>query len=206
MKKSLATVVCLLTAMPVFAADGAIPIWEPTTITQPGKYVLTRNIINADSVIIIESNDVALDLNGFTVETTVIFSAAVEVREVDNVAIENGYIRAASMGIFMPFVNGDTLASLIVRNASVFGGTHAIASQVSSERIVITRNRIDGSLSLAETTNSTIAHNVIDSSYAISGNFRNSEIGENSIDCNGHCATGPNNHSHGDNYADWGSF
>jgi hypothetical protein len=64
---------CLLTALPVFAGDGAIPIWEPTTITEPGKYILTRNIsaaVSGGAVITIQTDDVQLNLDGHTVENT----------------------------------------------------------------------------------------------------------------------------------------
>ena len=43
---ALAALVSLLAAQPMhlLAADGAIPIWEPTTIGEPGHYIVTRNI------------------------------------------------------------------------------------------------------------------------------------------------------------------
>lgn len=72
MKKLLVVVVCLLAASPMLAAEGAIPIWQPTTITQPGHYVLTRNITDSDTRTLDISgvSDVEIDLNGFTVENT----------------------------------------------------------------------------------------------------------------------------------------
>jgi parallel beta-helix repeat protein len=72
MKKILAIAVCLAAASPMLAADGAIPIWQPMTITQPGHYVLTRNITDSDlrTLDISGVSDVEIDLNGFTVENT----------------------------------------------------------------------------------------------------------------------------------------
>jgi len=54
------------------AAEGRIPIWRPTVITQPGSYIVTRNIGttacgSSDPISIdIQSDDVDVDLNGFT--------------------------------------------------------------------------------------------------------------------------------------------
>jgi hypothetical protein len=41
----------LLQPNAVVAADGAIPIWEPMTIANPGAYVVTRNITSSDTVV-----------------------------------------------------------------------------------------------------------------------------------------------------------
>jgi hypothetical protein len=60
---SVLPVVCLLATLPLIAGDGAIPIWEATTITEKGSYVLTRDI--EEGLLSITANDVDLDLNGF---------------------------------------------------------------------------------------------------------------------------------------------
>ena len=56
------------------ADEGRIPIFQPTTITQPGHYVLTRDIdivlAGADGITI-HSNNVDLDLNGHTISSSV---------------------------------------------------------------------------------------------------------------------------------------
>jgi hypothetical protein len=58
-----------LAATPVVAANGAIPIWQPTTITQSGSYVLTRNFRPTEGIAItIAANNVDIDLNGFSIE------------------------------------------------------------------------------------------------------------------------------------------
>jgi len=64
--------VYLLSVTSAVTSDGAIPIWEPTTITEPGKYVLTRDVRQLHSpdfgIITISGDEIELDLNGFTVE------------------------------------------------------------------------------------------------------------------------------------------
>src|SRR6059036_1071883 len=47
-----------------WADEGRIPIFQPTTITQPGHYIVTRNISAPGTVVRIATDDVVLDLNG----------------------------------------------------------------------------------------------------------------------------------------------
>ncbi len=59
----------LLGTVAVPAADGATPIWQPTVITDPGQYVVTRNILNTSDtspLLVIAASNVEIDLNGFT--------------------------------------------------------------------------------------------------------------------------------------------
>jgi hypothetical protein len=49
------------------AANGDIPIYQATTITQPGRYVVTRDITAQGDVIVIQAGGVTLDLNGHTI-------------------------------------------------------------------------------------------------------------------------------------------
>lgn len=52
----------------LLASDGAIPIWEPTTITQSGQYILTRNVTSASgNAITVNAPDVHIDVHGFTI-------------------------------------------------------------------------------------------------------------------------------------------
>jgi hypothetical protein len=71
MRRIAVAAVSLLTAVPLFAANGVIPIWEPTTITEPGRYVAIRNLVEASpgvgAVLVIQADDVDIDLNGFSV-------------------------------------------------------------------------------------------------------------------------------------------
>lgn len=51
----------------VQAADARMPVYQPTTITVPGAYYLTRDISGSGPVITIAADGVDLDLNGFAV-------------------------------------------------------------------------------------------------------------------------------------------
>lgn len=74
-RRSVAAAV-VLAALPssLVAADGAIPVWEPTTITRPGAHVVTRDVVadlpDGTALIRIEAEGVDLDLNGFTLSVT----------------------------------------------------------------------------------------------------------------------------------------
>src|SRR5438034_320997 len=70
MDKPIATclVLAALAAGPLIADEGRIPVFAPTVITQPGYYVLTRDIsVSGGHVITIQANNVTLDLNGRTI-------------------------------------------------------------------------------------------------------------------------------------------
>jgi len=61
-----------LAASPSYAVDGVVLIDQtmvPLTITDPGSYRLSSNVAVTGSAtaVSIQSNDVSLDLNGFTV-------------------------------------------------------------------------------------------------------------------------------------------
>src|SRR5262245_66107010 len=71
----LVLLVFLAAASPSIRADeGRIPIFQPTTITSTGSYVVTRDItVASGNVITIQASYVTLDLNGktLTIQSTV---------------------------------------------------------------------------------------------------------------------------------------
>jgi copper-binding protein NosD len=52
------------------AAEGRIPIFQPTVITQSGSYILTADIAAPGTIISVTAPEVTLDLNGHTLTTT----------------------------------------------------------------------------------------------------------------------------------------
>lgn len=95
-------VVAFLTAAGIAdAAEGKIPIFEPTTVTRSGSYVLTNDIsAPSGTAIYVQSDDVSIDLNGFTVESTS-GEAAVEIDPGrKRIAITNGIITSQGDGIY----------------------------------------------------------------------------------------------------------
>src|SRR5438552_2189365 len=87
-----------LAASPTYAVDGVVLIDQtmvPLTITDPGSYRLSSNVAVTGSAtaISIQSNDVSLDLNGFTVSGDATpFSDGIFVYAT-NVEIRNGTVR-----------------------------------------------------------------------------------------------------------------
>jgi len=93
------TILLFLAVAPTAAVDGATPIWEPTTVTEPGRYALTRNIaaLPGQSAIVIDASGVEIDLNGFTISGS---NAPVISSSNNNwIAIRNGVIEGGVMGI-----------------------------------------------------------------------------------------------------------
>ena len=110
--------VALVTVAP-HAGDGRIQIWEPTTITQSGHYVVTRDITTSgQSVILIQppATRVTLDLNGFTLTT----DSSMTVISAGN-AINDAHT---------------------IRNGTIVGGFNGISS--TADRLTIERVTIIG--------------------------------------------------------------
>ena len=124
------------------AADGAIPVWEPMTITQSGRYVVTRNITSAvNPVITINADDVLLDLNGFKIEGDAnIFAADVLLVAGNGVTIQNGSVQGGGAAVRMSL--GTTRFSL--NNLSLSGGRTGVAASASASLGLIENNRIGG--------------------------------------------------------------
>jgi len=74
-------IIAAIVTSPLLADGGRIPLYEPTTITVPGNYVLTRDLMAAAGPVLnIQVENVTVDLNGFTIQgadpsqPTVLFS------------------------------------------------------------------------------------------------------------------------------------
>lgn len=81
-------------AFPSLAAEGRRPIYAPTTIMEPGVYVVTRDVANSGApAIVVASGNVTLDLGGHTVSSS--GSTAVSVTTTGSVTIVNGRVVAA---------------------------------------------------------------------------------------------------------------
>ena len=105
----------LLAASAAFAAEGRIEIAGATTITSPGSYILVANVDAVGTGIRIESDNVKLDLNGFTIRQAsaglgrdgILVAPGASVR---NIEITNGTIEGFTRhGIYVvgPFKTGN---------------------------------------------------------------------------------------------------
>jgi len=113
-------VLCLLVAVPLLAGEGRIPIWEPTTITEPGHYVVTRNIASDSPIITIGSSRVDIDLNGFELTggttTPVIMGATVL-----DVRIHDGSVVGGNPGIYFEVSGQITIENTVVNDSASIG-------------------------------------------------------------------------------------
>lgn len=91
-------------AVAVRADEGRTPVFQPTSITQPGTYFLTQNISSSGSNVISISTSalVVLDLNGFTLTGTGSTTSGIDVfpgGDAANVVIKNGRVTTAFRGV-----------------------------------------------------------------------------------------------------------
>ena len=108
---------CLVTALlmtvPALAAEGRIPLWEPTVLPGPGidgKYIVTRNITapvggTVISVIGTGQEEVDIDLDGKTLFGDAAGAAnIIEVFDVRTVVIRNGSTTLTRNGSMIVFI------------------------------------------------------------------------------------------------------
>ncbi len=141
-------VVCLLACLlclPVMAAEGRIPLHEPTVLAGDGHYVVTRNIVGSGlgPVIEIMAPQVDLDLNGFQlIEPSGTFPVIRIGGPVINIRIHNGTLMGMA-GLEAPG-GGD---KLVVEDVRVTGGMGTAIRVEDTARVVIRRTVIEGSAS-----------------------------------------------------------
>jgi parallel beta-helix repeat protein len=93
------------------ADEGRIPIFGPTTITQPGSYVVTRGIsVASGDALTIATSGVSLDLNGKAIHDDDASAAVIRIGgNVQNLHIRNGQLDGGSYGIAADTVGSNTL-------------------------------------------------------------------------------------------------
>jgi hypothetical protein len=83
---------------------GRIPVWQPTVITTPGHYFVTRDITGTGNVIRILAPDVLFDLNGHTISATGTSAPAVSVvppaAGQGVIEVRNGRLRGGSAAVW----------------------------------------------------------------------------------------------------------
>lgn len=115
---------------PIGAFDGRTPIGTaPFTIGTPGSYVLTANISGTGTVITIATDDVTLDLNGFTVNSSSTTAGAVVLSGIrDNITIRNGRVIGGSQCI----AGTGTLTNILIEDVCAMSGRTSGFGLVSS--------------------------------------------------------------------------
>src|SRR5262245_43476631 len=79
----------------LYGDEGRIPISQPTTITQSGHYLLTRDIAAASGPgITIQASNVTLDLNGYKVSSSSTLFNLVQVADGSrDITVRNGRLQ-----------------------------------------------------------------------------------------------------------------
>src|SRR6058998_276615 len=97
---AIALALVILPAAPILADEARIPIFQPTTITQPGYYILTRDLSPASgTAITIQADGVTVDLNGRAINTAPSQAAIVVNGGFQNVTIRNGRLLGGNLGV-----------------------------------------------------------------------------------------------------------
>lgn len=103
--KQLISILTLLLAAGAapLAADGRIPLYQPTAITEPGSYVVTRDIEASATIFTINADGVEIDLNGFTLRVDVTTADVIRIdisgSRVTGTEIRGGRIEGGGSGI-----------------------------------------------------------------------------------------------------------
>src|SRR5262245_40090047 len=82
------------------ADEGRIPVFQSTTISSPGHYVVTRDIVATVGVAIaIQADNVVLDLNGHTISEPFAQPVIFVIGTSNDVTILNGKTSGGTVGI-----------------------------------------------------------------------------------------------------------
>jgi parallel beta-helix repeat protein len=111
-------------AAPVLADESRIPIAQPTTISQPGHYILTRDItVAGGNVITIQAGDVTLDLNGRNIQSGAATGALILILPgATDVTVRNGRLLGGMNGVVYASTSIPLrvrLENLEIRNSSI---------------------------------------------------------------------------------------
>lgn len=187
-------VVTLVFAFLCSSLSSAVPVTSCQTISGPGLYTLTQNVVQtgASPCIFITSNDVIFDGRGFSITRDTALSTsrfAVQVESVSNVSVINTGIATFDYGIYLSgvsnsYVFNNTIAnislvgiypylssSVTVANNTLRNAFYAVSAQYGSSHI-IRHNKLLGSgygVSLYGTSQNSVSWNNITGStrYAV---------------------------------------
>ncbi|ANM30754.1 hypothetical protein ABI59_15965 [Acidobacteria bacterium Mor1] len=102
------------------AGEGRRPVFTKTSLGNPGRHIVTRNISDVGTILEINSHDTVVDLNGFTLESTS-NDPVILLDGFDNVTIKNGTVLGGIRGISITNCKNVTLENLEVVGAGGAG-------------------------------------------------------------------------------------
>lgn len=130
-----------LLASQLWADEGRIPIYRPTTITQAGHYVVTRDFaIPSGDGVVVQANNVTLDLNGHTLSGG---RYPVYIVEATEVTVKNGRIVGGNIGVVYSAPSG-LRARVRVEDVELVSQTNQGISMSPVEHVEIVSCRIIG--------------------------------------------------------------
>ncbi|MCP3980598.1 MAG: hypothetical protein GY716_14950 [bacterium] len=124
-------VLVLAAVVPAGAEEGKIPIFEPTVITESGKYIVTRAITHSAKIVDIVGTGVEkveIDLNGFDLTLTTGMQSVIEATGLKRLVVRNGSLTTTGRGI---------------RAYGVIGGGGELSTEVTLEDLEV-RNGTEG--------------------------------------------------------------
>ncbi len=172
------TALTLLPSLDVLADEGRIPIYGPTSISQPGTYIVTRDFCFGQFAmppctangtgIDISANDVVVDLNGHTLNMQ--GSNAIGVRvstfgATRGIVIKNGRI----VGDTSPTSNGISTTvtnpvRLTIQDVTVRNAIGDCINIQSADQVVVERNSLEGCANALVITGTRFLGRIVDNS------------------------------------------
>lgn len=143
---SVSLLVFLLPGKGMTDDKGVIPISEVTTITVPGKYIVTQDISTPSGTLIqVDVSNVTIDLNGHVLSTTATTSGNYVIRSVDQtlIRLENGTVQGGFEAISFSSADSDfAVENLRIAGFSSAGISISGNGPSSPNRIVAANNII----------------------------------------------------------------
>jgi hypothetical protein len=107
----------LLAAGAARADEGRIPIFQPTTITAPGHYIVTRDFTAGGVAVTIDADNVVLDLGGKTLSA---LGTVVSVSDgATDITIRNGRLSGGSYGV--QYLAGASRTRIRIESVEIIG-------------------------------------------------------------------------------------
>jgi parallel beta-helix repeat protein len=97
----------------------------PFTITEPGSYYLVGNLASSGDGVVIQTNDVTLDLMGFTLTgsgaNNGIHLAGTTAEPRRNIVVRNGIVRQFTTGVNLNYANACRIEDMVLSDFSWYG-------------------------------------------------------------------------------------
>jgi len=149
------------------ASAGNSTIWECGNITDAGVYTLNQSFSSTDTCIRVLADNITLDGNGFTINSTHSGNGVESTGRV-NITIKNLNIRDFSYGIYFSSVNNSLIQNITAnsnyRGISIFSSFN---NQIINNTVKL--NNYNG-IQLSSSSNNQILNNILTSNSLDSGN------------------------------------